>query len=1161
MARLSILSLGTLHITLDAVPLTAFASDKARALLTYLAVESDRPHRRERLAGLLWPEYPERHARHTLSQALLSVRQVTGDHRADESARFFDVRPDTLQFCRHSDYWLDLEPFTTAHHKSTLPGMANSLATLEQALALYRGPFMDGFSLPDSPAFEEWLLLLRERLERTAMQLLEVLVRAHTAQGAYEPALRFAWRQLELDPWREDVHRAIMQLLVMSGQRSAALAQYDLCRRTLERELGVAPEAETEMLSEAIRRGKIAPPHASTTLTLAAHPPSPSHNLPVQLMPCIGRETEIAAVQAQLQTPGCRMLALVGPGGIGKTRLALEAVAPLVSAYTHGVFFVSLTPLQSAQAIAPTIAQAIGFIFSDKDGTQEAQLLAYLKNKTMLLILDNVEHLLRPQAAEQALDSAAITIANLLEAAPGVKIVLTSRVGLNILGEVRFAVPPLAYPENTGKQPEPVHEDLRQHLPAVQLFVQSARRQRPDFALTADNVHAVSTICRAVQGLPLALLLTASWVATLSTTEIAALLTDEGPDSPPSGLDLLETDWPNVPPRHRSLRAVFEHSWRLLTEREQKVYKAFAVFRGGFTQAAAFDVAGATPQDLRALVNASFLHRETSGRYAMQELLRQYAAESLADDPEAARQARDRHCAYYIAAMQRWAEDAKGPHQQDVLLEMDGEIDNARAAWEWAVAQGDLGCMDQAVQGLCLFYQRRIRRVEGEAACRAAVERLDALAGATPAQEAERLRVLSRVLTWHSCFLSRKLAFAVAERSLTLLEQPALAAQDMRAEKAAALWQLGRLHMNQDREQARRCYERSLALYQTLDAAWEQSQLLDHLGFLCWAVGEFHQAQAYHEQSRALARSLRDVRGLARAIQGLSGVAMGLGHVKMGAALSQESLELRRRLGDPAEIADGLHALAIKRITLGRAVDALPLLEECRALTCDYLGLPGGYVHTIMAWARMLMGHYKLAQPLAETALRLMQADDDPYGTGWTYHVLGGIAIALTDYERGERLLHAGIAALQPINQREALSFALAYLALALCGQQRFEEARKALAEVLQIGLEISCLHSLVFGLVGMALIEAQQGVPERALERYALAAKVSPCIENCSWFWDVAGRHIEAATASLPAETIAAAAARGKAREIFSSAKEWRDSLIQTETLHSPRAAFGLQR
>ncbi|MDX9953807.1 MAG: hypothetical protein RBT75_06920 [Anaerolineae bacterium] len=172
MARLSILSLGTLQISLDAVPLTAFTSDKARALLTYLAVESDRPHRRESLVGLLWPEYPERRARHTLSQALLSVRQVTGDQQADPAARFFDVRPDTLQFCRGSDYWLDLEPFTMAHRESAF-GAAASLATLEQASALYRGPFMDGFSLADSPAFEEWLLLLRERLERAAMQLLE----------------------------------------------------------------------------------------------------------------------------------------------------------------------------------------------------------------------------------------------------------------------------------------------------------------------------------------------------------------------------------------------------------------------------------------------------------------------------------------------------------------------------------------------------------------------------------------------------------------------------------------------------------------------------------------------------------------------------------------------------------------------------------------------------------------------------------------------------------------------------------------------------------------------------------------------------------------------------------------------------------------------------
>jgi len=1133
MARLSILSLGALHLTLDDVPLTGFDSDKARALLAFVAIESHRAHRRERLAGLLWPDYPERRARHTLSQVISNLRHIIGDRNPDRAAPFLDVTPQTLRFNRASDYWLDVELFT-ALPPSRSPDVQHSIACCEQAVNVYRGHFMEGLSLPDSPAFEEWILTQRERWLRVALETLTRLIEGCTHLGDLDRALHYAWRQLDLDPWREDAHRRVMRLLALSGQRSAALAQYDTCRRTLLSELDAEPETETAALYEAIKTGALlAPP------TVPVSQVAPPHNLPMQLMPLIGREAELTSLRTRLQEPDCRLLTLVGPGGIGKTRLALEIVAPLVSAYAHGVFLVPLTSLHSAQAIVPTIAQTIGYTFSDKGGTQEAQLLAYLKNKTMLLILDNAEHLLCARATDHNVESAATTVANLLEAAPGVKIVVTSRVGLNVLGETRFVVPALAYPEDAGRQLAPVYEDLRQHLPAIQLFVQSARRQRPTFALTANNAQAVSDICRIVQGLPLALLLTANWVATLSTAEIAALLTDGGSGSPGDGLDLLETDWPNVPPRHRSLRAVFEHSWRLLTAREQDVYKAFAVFRGGFTQADALHVAGATPQDLRALVNASFLHRETSGRYTMQELLRQYAAEKLADDPMAAQHAHDRHCAYYVAALQRWAEEAKGPRQQDVLHEMDGEIGNARAAWEWAVTQGDIARIDQAVQGLGLFYQRRIRRQEGESACRAAVKRLEALPSASPVQEAERLRVLAKVLAWQSRFLPRERAHDVIGRALALLEQPELASLDVRAEQAAAWQQMGHIMMGTDRQTAKRYYEQSLSLYRAIGATWEVELVLLDMGWYAWHSAAYEQAQRFFAESLCIAQTWNDLRGMAWTIQGLSGVAMQLGQIEEAVCLSQQSLALRREMGDLAEIADGLYSLGFKYIAMGQSAKAVPFLEECRTLTCDQLGLPGSYVHSVLAYARMFMGQYKPAYSLARTALQKMQDARDQRGVGWVYHVLAGIALGLDELTEAEQFARASAEAYRPLEQRQELTFALAYLSYSLWAQGRLAEMKPLLEEVLHIWQVIGAPHSLMYALVGMALLSVSRAEAEHAVELYALASRLSPCIEHCHWFWDVAGRHIEDAAEALSPERIAEAQARGLARDFQATVAE----------------------
>jgi predicted ATPase/DNA-binding SARP family transcriptional activator len=1132
MARLAILSLGALHITLDDTPLTAFDSDKARALLAYLAIESHREHRREHLAGLFWSEYPEDRARHTLSQVVSNVRQIIGDRLAGQTTPFLDVTRQTLSFNRASDYWLDVDLFTALPRLDT----HQTLGCCEQAIAVYRGHFLEGLSIGDSPAFEEWLLMQRERWQRKAVETLGRLIEGHTHLRDYDKALHYVWQQLDLDPWREDAHRQAMRLLALSRQRTAALTQYEVCCHMLRQALGAEPEAETVALYEAIKVGVWRSREAKQTTPPLRH--SPPHNLPAHLTPLIGREAELASVRAHLHAPECRLLTLVGPGGIGKTRLALEVAAPLVPHFAHGVFFVPLTALHVASAVVPTLAQSIGFTFADKGGTQEEQLLAYLNNKALLLILDNVEHLLRTSPASPNVPrdvdiTVTDVIVNILEAAPDVKMMATSRTSLAILGEYLFPVRGLAYPDKPDGSPADV-----QHLAAVQLFVHSARRQRPDFALTAHNVEAVSTICRYVQGVPLAILLIAGWTSTLSTAEIASRLTGDAAAGPGRGLDLLETDWHNVPLRHRSLRAVFEHSWRLLGAHEQHVGQTLSVFRGGFTQIAARLVADATLQDLRTLVTMAFLNRESSGRYTMQELLRQYTAEKLAQDPAAAQQACDRHCAYYVAALQRWAEDAKGPRQQVALAEMDVTIDNARLAWDWAVERGDIAHMDQAVQGLCLFYHRRIRRPEGEAACRAATERLAALENLAPSQESDNRRVLSKVLTWQSSFLPRKEAAAVAQRSLALLERPEVAAQDVRAEKAAALRQIGHSMMGKDREEARRLYEESLSLYQAVNAAWAQSHVLGSLGFLAWSTGDYKSAQDYHEQSLSIARGLGDTSGIAAAMTGLSGVEMSLGRVEEGARLSRESLALQREMEDPAEIAAGLYSLAFKYITLGRSAEAVPLLEECKTLTSD-LGLPGGYVHSVLAWARMLMGHYKQARPIGQTALEMMQNANDPRGIGWAYHVLGGIALGLAEFEEAETLLRDSVAAYRPLGQRQELTFALAYLSCALWAQGRLSEAKENIVEVINIWNAIKSPQSLMFALVGASLISLNQNVPERATELYALASTLSPCLENCAWFWDIAGRHIDVAAASLPPEVIAAAQARGQARDLHATVEE----------------------
>ncbi len=313
MAQLSISLFGSFRVALDGEPVTGFVSDKARALLAYLAVEAERPHRRESLVGLLWPEYPERSARANLRNVLANVRQVIGDREADSP--FLCIERQTIQFNPEADVRVDVTAFTEGLGTSR----AEAAHELETAVALYQGGFLEGFSLPDSPAFEEWALLKREQFQRQALEALGRLADHYERRGEYGRALRFAWRQVEADPYRGVAQRSLMRLLALSGQREAALAQYETFRRLLAEEIGVAPAEETVRLYEQIQAGELdLPPQLPAFLTERGS----RHGVARPLF--VARERELAQLNgflnAALAGQG-QVTCITGGPGRGKTAL------------------------------------------------------------------------------------------------------------------------------------------------------------------------------------------------------------------------------------------------------------------------------------------------------------------------------------------------------------------------------------------------------------------------------------------------------------------------------------------------------------------------------------------------------------------------------------------------------------------------------------------------------------------------------------------------------------------------------------------------------------------------------------------------------------------------------------------------------------------------
>lgn len=404
-----------------------------------------------------------------------------------------------------------------------------------------------------------------------------------------------------------------------------------------------------------------------------------TENLLRQTTSFVGREQEIRGIIQRLNNPLCQLLTLVGPGGIGKTRLSIEVAYQSGAAYRDGVYFVPLQPLQSAAHIASAIAHVLGLPIRENDDPLQ-KLLHYLCNRQILLILDNFEHLI---------DGAEV-VTRILENAPMVRMLVTSREPLKLHEEWQWMVQGLNFPSDTSNE-------TTESYSAMQLFTQRAQQIYPDFV---PDMHqaAITRICQFVEGIPLAIELAANWTKSLTCDAIA--------DAIQNGIDILTSREQNIPERHRSMRAVYNHSWRLLFEEERRIFERLSVFRGGFTREAAAQVEGATLETLASLVDKSFIRQDRTGRYDIHELLRQYGAEQL-EKSKGTQAAANRHLTFYAAYVKCCESELKGKKQLDALNKIEADFENIRTAWLHGVAQHEYALIDSMIETLFWFAEMR----------------------------------------------------------------------------------------------------------------------------------------------------------------------------------------------------------------------------------------------------------------------------------------------------------------------------------------------------------------------------------------------------------------------------------------------------------------------
>ncbi|MEM7127601.1 MAG: BTAD domain-containing putative transcriptional regulator [Chloroflexota bacterium] len=1051
---LNISIFGTFLVHIDNVKIDSFSTAKARALLAYLAVEGKHPIARSQLAELFWPDRLEESARGSLRHALSNLRKVLGEQDSELSylltnRRTVQLNPDALET---GIIAIDVDRFQTLYQQAS-----SSPEAAHQAIALYQGPFFDSNLFIDSPEFDKWIQLQREVYHRQMAGLLTRVSQQMMDVGEHSAAVTYAQKLVDHEPWHEEAHVQLMNALWRNGQADAAMRQYLQCQRWLREELDVDPSPETAALYETIRDNRHQFPGATakaifgtnvlderplessqpTSLHLLA-----SHNIPPQLKSFFGRERELAEMSKRIAHPNCRQLTVIGPGGMGKTQLVLEYARQQISHFADGVWFVPLAGLENGAQIPSTIANALGIPMTAEQDPM-TRLGQYLHDRTLLLILDNFEHL----------QESALLIPQLLRHATQITILVTSRERLNLQAETVFVLGGLDLPsldtleKRAGVPPT--------ESGAVALFIDCAQRADISFELTEESRAAVVQICRLIDGMPLGIELAAVWTRLLSCQEIL--------DSLRRNIDLLTVTMPDVPARHRCIRALFEESWQNLSPDAQQVFAQASVFRGQFDWSALQQVTNGTMPQVIELIDRSFLRKLSGGTYQIHELMRQFGAEKLThlslaesqvDLPEGAPTERApkpssivseaevarRHAFYYLGFLEMTAAELLGSTQVHAMQKISQALENIRGAWQWALEKRHQELLSMAGEGLFKYYDIRGLAHEGEAIFGATVTQL-ALDKELPTE------LLVRMRNHLGAFLE---PLGRGDDCRALLVQNLAVARENNLIDAVgwALLRLGMLDMWHQADSARSMLEESRDCFRQTNNSEGIIAALGHLSYIHVRQVDLNQALLLAEEALQLARALEAPLLIATTLARLSSICTNQSQYEMARSYAEEALGLARLLNNSLLEGELLNNLAAIATYEGDNERSLLLLEESIQLF-QKVGLESGDALSAqenMGRLALRMADWEKALfHLQETAAKSRRANND----FMLARCQEGMALAfvrLGDYKKVRPALRSAIEMKDLWQSVDAQSSILETMVLLLIGEESYKDAAELLA-------------------------------------------------------------------------------------------------------------------
>ena len=1000
-----LLLLGTFHATLNGSVVHEFQSNSVRGLLAYLAVESDRTHERSYLAELFWPDDPTdrgltnlRQALHRLTNALeATAGELDPTMGPEVIGKILHVQRNSIRLNPQFATSTDVRQLIAAlerveqhpHRRNALCAACRERLTI--AIELYRGEFLSGFSGRLSTSFDQWLRLWRDRARELVVRAVSLLVAYHEVRGDLPETIRLSRRWIELEPWNEEASQRLIDALAQSGQRSAALAQYERCRNTLAIEFNTTPSIETMALVGRIQRGRLVPPHV------------PPFDVPSISDSLIGRGRELAQIDTFLAEAEGRLLTIVGAGGSGKTRLATEAAHQQRGAFTDGIIFVALEGLGDVAALRRDIFFRLG---AARSGTimesEHDRLGRVLAQRQILLILDGCE-LLAP-----------ITefLAELLGGTAEVTVVATSRRPLRLMAERLLVL--------DGLTVDPGIDHAQGLSPAAQLFIEQARRTHPSFEATSDDLTVIDTICSYVEGLPLAIILAAGQLDRWSVRQLWTRLQRDP--------DILSADQADVPLRHRSARALFSSAWQALHPPEQRAMAALTVFPTTCaTAAASLVIAAADPTTRRVeallsgLIEKTMLQRHGADRLQMHALVRQFVNEMvpLVLDDAALQRASDVHRQYYFDRVEHWYRSFSRGEATDDVTPLADELTDIIRAWNHAVANHDWQRLSAAAAAVRELTFRIGANDVARDALTAAIDGHARWDDTAPLRDTRARLLLALAAVQYNLSDYGGVVRCVDDAVQLAPDAPLVRATAL-LHAGKVLWRRGDLHAavatlaeaggaldddarGQPRERAiimsevlhyqslarfglgearaaRNLIARATHITRTAALKHRLSDRLSVLGLYCYIQGEFSEARQAIEESLHLTQSTDRVTGQGIALFHLGTLCTIDGDDLAGHEYLTESIHLFQRAGDIQNLSTAHFLLGASMARLGDLTTASRALDEGLALCrqVDHgVGMTLGMAYR--AWVLLLQQRHDEALIQVEQTLLMSARSSDTF--------------------------------------------------------------------------------------------------------------------------------------------------------------------------------------